>query len=145
MAKERIAKWSYNEITTVLALIDAKTGTQVAFATLSEIPGFVGLPEYAKFHLQYGVRQDCADPNAGTKGTPKLEGMKLNLQAWKEKTFARAKVERLPSVGILRMIELAKTKADMAFVKTAIEAEGKEIPKAFEAKMKTFPNEKKSQ
>lgn len=91
MAKENVVKWNYNQETAILSLMKAKT-KDVIFGSidLNEIPGFNTLPEYAQFYLQYGIRQNVADPNAGAKGEEKVEGMKSRLTEWKEATFARA-------------------------------------------------------
>ena len=137
MAKERVAKWAYDQTTSILSLLNAKTSETVWTVNLAEeVEGFVDLPEYERFYFVYGLKQKIADPNAGEKGQNKLEGMILAAKAFKEVTFARAATERKVGLGMLGMISMAKTKQNLEFVQACIEAEGKELPKEFEAKWK---------
>jgi nucleoid-associated protein YgaU len=138
MEKERIAKWEFTQATGTLALINSKTKEVVGVVELTDVPGFKDLPEYAQFYLQYGIKQKVADPNAGEKGLNKLEGMVLNLEAWKEITFARAKAEKGESISIVKMVEFAKTKADLAYVKATAEGMGKTLPLSYFEKEASF-------
>ena len=102
---------------------------------MNEIPGWNELPEFAKFYLQYGIKQKVSDPNAGEKGENKLEGMRLGLEAWKEITFARAKTEKGESISLSKIKAQVWSLKELRLMKEMLGKLGKGFPAEMEAKL----------
>lgn len=144
--KKRIAKWIFTEVTSILALFDARTydpkkeNTPVAKVDLTEIPGWETLPEYAKEALQFGVRQGASDGWGAKELTAdqKLEGMASDLLDYTSATHARAKGKREEQISVSSITSKAWSLADLRFMRSDFFPKmGKEMP----AEMLTKLNE----
>ena len=93
MEKKRIAKWNLDAEGN-LSLVNAQTKVEVKNINLNNVwPDFNSRPEFERFYLVYGIKQERSDAWAGTAGIEKLNGIAsdLTVEGIKGQTFARAK------------------------------------------------------
>lgn len=142
--KERIAKWIFNDKTSVLSLFDArvfdtKSQNNKPFeeVDLNEIPYWEELPEYAKFALQFGIRQGASDSwgSSELSSDQKLEGMASDLRDYQRATFARAKTEKGETISLNKIKSQVWSLQELRLMKEMFPKIDKIFPLEMEAKL----------
>jgi hypothetical protein len=129
MAKERIARWNFNQEISVLFLYDARidkaNAEPIAQVDLKKIPGWDTMPEWLRVHVVFAVKQMPSDGWGSSKLTPdqKLEGIKADLLDYENATFKKSGGPRVHVQDKINN-ELVKTCEDI------LTAFGGKIPKA---------------